>query len=439
MDKRIVIVGANQGGALLAEFLGKQGFEVTVFERSKCGEVSYDWHDDMNPSVYKRVGIEPLSSEYSFPKGHWSFIPPTGSPCIKITQDEHRIDLSTERRALSSYLYNRASKVADFRFETEVSGLIISDNAVRGVVLADGSKVECALVVDCSGAMSVLRASLPEDCGIQRILPEKELFTAYRGFYNRVEGLPDPEHTNKAYLKHLGEEGISWCIWDVPSNTMNVLVGRIGIMSKDTFDHAFEALKRDNPLIGDTLVRGGEWCTIPVRRPISRFAIDGYALLGDSAFMTIPMLGSGMASSMVAAKILSEVIAEGGDEYYSAKALYPYQVRFMREMGSRHTGVDFLKEWLLTADNKSVDFLFKKHVLSEEDLKTVCVGELLKLTPSFMIKKAIKGISNLPLLLKMAGMLGRVNRAVKLAASIPTEYDKDAFATWQNKYNSLFE
>ena len=180
-------------------------------------------------------------------------------------------------------------------------------------------------------------------------------------------------------------------------------------------------------------------CTIPVRRPISKMIADGYVLLGDSAFMTIPMLGSGMASSIRASKILSEVILEAEDgDPFSASNLYRYQVRFMREMGARFSGVELMKNWLLNAPADKVAFLFNAGVLSEEDLKVSCVGEIIKLTPASIAQKAVRGKKELALLLQLSALLAKINKQIKIAENIPDEYDEEKLTRWQKKYSEAF-
>ena len=59
-----------------------------------------------------------------------------------------------------------------------------------------------------------------------------------------------------------------------------------------------EWLRPDNPRLGTEVVRGGQFVEIPVRHPLSVMVADGYAAIGDSAFMTVPLIGSGIANSL---------------------------------------------------------------------------------------------------------------------------------------------
>ena len=44
-----------------------------------------------------------------------------------------------------------------------------------------------------------------------------------------------------------------------------------------------------NEHVGREIVRGGKVVDIPVRQPLAVFIADGYAAVGDSACMTIPL------------------------------------------------------------------------------------------------------------------------------------------------------
>ena len=438
MGKSVVIVGANQSALVLARLLGEKGFDVRVYEKEARKNVAYDWHDDMHPSAFAAADIPLPDKPFWFPKGDWSFVSPDEKSITRIHQDPERVDWSIERRKFNDYLYSRAESYAEFHYSSVAKRVIIESGRVVGIELESGEKVYSDLVVDISGATSACRRSLPAEFKIQRETEKGDLFRAWRAFVTRAPGVPDPEYTNKAYLKHLGEAGISWCIWDQPSDTVNLLIGRIDELSDSEFDRAYAALKKDNPIIGDTVVRGDRMCTIPVRRPISKMFADGYVLLGDSAFMTIPMLGSGMASGIRAAKILSDVLVSGGDKPFSSRNLYRYQRQFMQEMGAKFSGVEMLKNWLLNAPSDKVSFLFNEGLLSEEDLKRSCVGEIVKLTPKSIVQKGVRGAAQLPLLMALCGLLMKIDIQIRTAKNMPAEYSPDSFAAWQKKYSKAF-
>ena len=109
---KIIIAGAGMGGMIAAERLAKLGFDVTVYEQSpSLDEMRYDWHDDVNPSIFRRLGLEMPAG--SFRKKSWTFISPHGAVVSSVRTTAPRTgpwsaDLSTacftsaRRRARSS-------------------------------------------------------------------------------------------------------------------------------------------------------------------------------------------------------------------------------------------------------------------------------------------------------------------------------------------------
>ncbi len=315
-----------------------------------------------------------------------------------------------------------------------MSGAIIKDNWVKGVTLESGEEVAADLVVDCSGVNSTLRRNLPDEWGIPHEVNPANVFVIKRYFFKRndVEGV---NTRMNLYLKHLGENGISWCVDHPENGTIDVLVGRTVELTDDNFDRALDDIKQDFPAISDEVAFGGDKAIIPVQRAISLMVADGYCLLGDSAFMTIPMIGSGMATSMIGARILSDVLSENLD--FSKENLYKYQVAFMKEVGASNSGIDILKNWLLSIPAKDIDFLFGKKIISEKELASVGDANGLKLGFKDIIQKVVSGITRIPLLLRLVGALNRMEKQIKIANEIPEKWDAQSFTSWQSKYDKL--
>lgn len=432
---KILIAGAGVGGLYAAYLFGKRGHSVTVYERAESLEkMRYDWHDDVNPSVFKRLGL--TVPKESFPKGDWTFVSPCGNK-KSVIQKEENIDLSIERRPLNAYLYGLASEVADIVFGVEVISAITENDNVIGLKIDDGEVKDelCDLVIDSGGALSSVRSSLPARLGVETEVKPEETFVAYRAFYNAV---PDAkvEFPNKVYMKHLGQQGISWCIFDNDVTSVNVLIGRVGEMTSDVLDEAFDDLRKDNPILGTEVKRGGIVATIPVRRPLSVFIANGYAAIGDAACMTVPLIGSGIATSLLAAKFLFDAVGESNTP--DKITLWQYQLSCYREFGAQHWGVESLKNWLLDCTPADIDWIFGSGIISNEDLQTASVGGMIKLTPKQIIEKLKIGIKNLPLLLKLASAIFKSDSITKKAAKIPTEYDENKINRWAESLNRKF-
>lgn len=438
---KIIVIGANQNALVFAEFAAKADFEVVLYEAKEKDEVAYDWTDDMAPATFAQIGLPMPPKDVFSRKRNWTFVPPSKQKFLQVQMAEEELDISVQRRPLNDWLEKRALDAgATVNYGTPVRKAVIDGDKVVGVYLnKTGERIDADLVVDCGGVASTVRGNLPDGFKIPQRVNPADTFFVRRTFFERPATAERPEYTNKAYLKHNNEAGISWCILSEDEKMADVLIGRVGQMNNETFYNALKDLKKENEIIGDKVVKGGELLCIPVRHPISRMVANGYALLGDSAYMTIPMLGSGIASGMHAAKMLVEVLSEPVGEPFSIANLYRYQYRFMQEIGAKHAAVDLMKNWLLASGDGDVDFLFCSGVLGQKELILGAKGEMIKESLPEMAHKAIVGWRNIPVLLQLAGLLAKMEKQYKVAAKLPAVYDEAALCAWQNKYEKCYK
>lgn len=430
---KIIIAGAGIGGLRFAAKAAAAGHEVEVYERAESlSSMRYDWHDDVSRAAFSGTGIAVPPG--SFPKKNWSFVAPDGG-IRRMYEDLSESDLSVWRGALNEELAAAATDAgAKLYFGITVEGTVLADGRVRGVI-AGGEKY-ADLVVDSTGAESRLKEGLDID------RPEKgEIFFAYRAFYEKDVSAPEAEHTNKVYLKHLGENGISWAIQD--GDQVDVLIGRLGGLDKGTLENALNALKADNPTIGKKILSGGGVYKIPVRYPAAKMVANGYAAIGDAAFMTIPMLGSGIASSIVAADMLSECInsainaGKSAEEASAVESLWNYEVAFYKDMGASHVGVDLMKRAVLKMSNEDLSWMLASKVLTNNDICLLAKGRPIYISPIGAAEKAINGITKLPTLLKVNNMLTASHRAIRIARAIPCRYDREKVQIWSEKLRKI--
>ena len=429
--KKVVVIGANQCGLVAAWKLGGIGFDVSVYEAKRKEQVAYDWYDDIDPKVFEEIGLPMPDKSMYFNKKNWTFVNPAETVKVFVNGGAQASDISIERRPLNDFLYTYASKVAKIEYGVKVDSLIVEGDKILGVNIKD-EKILADLVVDTSGVFSEFRKSLPESFNMDNVSDE-EVFVAFRGFFEKVEG--EVDHTNKAYLKHQGKKGISWSIATDEGN-VDILIGRVGSLTQEEIKDALASLKKDNPYLGDKLLKCGYVCPIPVRYPSTMMVANGYVTVGDSAYMTIPMMGSGVVAGMVAATYLSEVLAENDD--CGKENLWKYQVKFFAKFGG-YVGVDVLKRWLLDCPADNVDFLFEKRILSEETLGGGLDGSKMALPLKSLLKIVWNGKSKMGLLLNLASAMGKMDKAKAIAEAIPTEYDDAAIQEWRKKILDLFK
>ncbi len=434
--KKIIIVGIGQGGILAAAKLAALGYDIEVFEQKKREELAYDWHDDVSKAIFTRVNLPlPQEKDY-FEKKNWSFFAPFTDNPIRIKQDKDKLDYSIERRPLLDMLIKKVPSSVKIHYNTKAAKLLVEEEKVKGIVLENGETLRSELVIDSSGAKSALRRSLPNSYGIEHRASVNELFYAYRAFFENSGSKGEITDTNKVYLKHLGENGLSWCILD-PSGLVNVLIGRLGILNDYDIHKALIALKEDNPIIGEKVVRGGFTSCIPVRYPLTRMVGEGYLALGDAAFMTIPMLGSGIASAMLAATILYEVLSKNPD--LAPENLWKYQVAFYKECGARHAAVDIMKRFMLKCSVKELQYMFGSGLLSEDDMKKSSIGELVTVDLQSAKQKAKHFFKRPILMFKLLDVVNRANAVYRRGIRIPETYDIGKILRWEKRIKYFFK
>ena len=426
---RVIVAGAGIGGLAAARLLAAGGVQVKVFERAPSVEdMRYPWHDDVAPLAFEQNAL-PVPAG-SFPKKDWTFIAPNGGARGMHEKDT---DISVMRPALNRVLTEEAQKAgAQIVFSAQVQAPLTENGRVVGV-LADGKEERADLVVDSLGARSALKAALPPSVAVTRH-KEDEVFCVYRAFYARKEDAPAAEYSNKVYLKHLGKPGISWVIQD--GAEVDVLVGRVGELSRDDLQTALTILQEENPTISDKITCGGGKYLIPVRYPATRMVADGLALIGDSAYMTIPMLGSGIASSLAAAQMLSDCVLSalraGKDANFASSRLnlWHYQTAFFRRYAD-HCGVDAIKRGVLALPDKTLSFILTSKVLSNAQICDLAKGKLLRPTCKDLARMAFAAGVKLPSLLPVALLLAKARSASAHARRIPAEFSEKKVEKWE--------
>lgn len=429
MRGKIIVVGANQGALAFAYMACKRGFDVSVFERKKREDVSYIWTDDFSSSAFSDAGLPAPPPELLKSTRKLTFVSPNGS-LIPVNQSEESLDYCVNRRELNRWLEKKAVGAgAKIHYEKAVKSALVENKKVCGVVFENGETERCSLLVDCGGIDSCVRKSLPGEFGIQSEVEKENFFIVSRRLFERAPGSDFPKNPKKIYLKHLGEAGISWCVLTQDERHADVLIGRIGALSPENAERALSDLKNDNPIIGEGFLSGGEGVfKIPVRCTFSKIFAPGYALLGDSACMTIPMIGSGIASGFKSARNLAETLSFCSENPFAAENLYRYQLRYMKETGAFHAAIGLVKTALLKTEteniNKIIDSgIMRAIVLSSEGESGGVLKAVLSLAKTE--PKIFAGI------LKLAASAAR---ASLVCLNAPKSYSEKSLEKWRQSY-----
>lgn len=429
--KKILVAGAGHGGLSAAAKLAEAGYEVTVVEAGEKGTQGHDWEDRFTFSVLAdALGIP----ESSLPEDIWryrgdcAFVSPAKRKKVIINYDENTRQRIMWRAPLVNMLIENAEKNGvKFIYGTKVEGAIVESGKVVGINTSAG-EMRGDMVIDAAGVFSSVRASLPDSFGIEKQPRQGDLFYAWRAYFKKSEDI-NPDVPFEVYMYHEGEQGLSW--FNTNTDCCDVLIGRIYPLSSQKVDEQLSVFRKDHPWLGTEIVNGGQFGAIPVRRPLTLMVADGYAAVGDSAFMTTPMNGMGIDLSILAGELLAgNIINSKGD--FSAASLWNYNRDFHLKYGGDTAKNEGLKNAILSLPSEGVDFLFEHEIIQSSDLAGA--GKNTKL--SALLGKFVRGMKQPPFFFALLKGLISGSKASSLYKKAPESYSPEKIKAWNDSIAS---
>ena len=438
MSQHILVLGLGHGGLVAALRLREAGFAVTIAEQKRREDVGYPWYDDIRFDLFQSCNLpEPPRACYTN-KGKRLFISPDEQNSLRVPSAKPMEEISIDRRALLRHLVGLCEKAGVvIRWETAGETLLVEAGRVCGAVCG-GEAIRADLVIDASGLFSPFRAQVPAAFGVQAQPGKTDVMTAWRGFYRWTPGTAAPDPDRNIYIKHQSSVGLSWCNLN-DRGEVDVFVGRIGGMTEAEKDAAVAALYKNHDFFSSEVLREGQWGYISLRGPLGMLVADGYAAVGDSAFMTMPMMGSGMECAMQAGQWLAQHITENNVTDFTAANLWGWQVKYYQTLGARYVFVDLVKRWVLNIDVDLLNWLFGCGAVTNEDMGLVSTDpdNPNKLTAGKILKKVAIVLQKPAVIRQTAVWMLRAARAKRTALSIPAAYDKPKVDAWLRRYDAI--
>lgn len=434
--KRIIVAGGGHGGIAAASMLAKRGFDVTVYEKKAEGTLGYDWTDIFAPGALAEAELPmPPRDRYEY-KENMTFYGPGFHTGLRQEIPADKLEIKMERRDLYAHLISHAvANGVRFVYGCAVEKPLMLGSRVAGLRTAAGD-VYADLVIDACGIDSPVKNGLPPVCGIRAEVGENNQFFVYRAFYNRV-GRDEVQDRYKVCLFAEGKLGIGWVATETAHT--DLLIGRFSPFDQAEADRTADYYRQTNPSLGTELLRGGQFVKIPVRQPLSRLVCDGYAAIGDAAYMTVPIIGSGIANSLRAARMLCDTVAADTQGAFSAWTLWPYQVRYYRALGSGFAVLACVKEALTVFTPEELDYLFDQGVINAKDLSidadTTKVMQIFGKNSVEDLQKKLAGVAKQKALLKKMLSVGKKIAAVaSVTAAMPKSFAPDTVEKWVRAY-----
>ena len=426
MGKNIIVAGAGHGGVIAAAKLAKCGYDVTVYEEKSKDCLGHDWEDRFD----FRTVLQAVEKD-EMPEGTWKyrgntvFVSPSKRTEVKIEFSPEKRQKVMWRKPLINMIIEYAEKSGvKFMYSQKIVGPVVNNDKVVGIRTENGD-VYSDLVIDAAGVFSPIRKNLPDSFNIEKMPVRGDVFFGYRAYFDKAEK-KSPDYPFEVYLYHEREQGLSWFL--TGEDYVDVLIGRIDPLTDEKIDEQIALFGKTHPWLGKTVVSGGVRGVIPVRRPLSKMVENGYAAVGDSAFMTTPMNGMGIELAVKAGLLLAKTVIENGEDY-SVGALWKYNVEYHRLYGGDVARNEGLKNSLLKMPADGVDFLFDNGVIQSSDL----AGAGRNMNFKALLGKFVRGMKNPKYFFAIIGGLIKGGKTAKTLKNAPERYDEKKVNDWQKK------
>lgn len=442
MESKILIAGAGHGGIVAAYYLAQAGLDVTIYEKSAEGELGHDQSDFIHLDGFEKAGI-PIPEEYMRVRIPISFcLPESDIEPLSQVEDENLKNVCIDRKVLYDYLLSFAlSAGAKIVYNCEVLSPIRHGSRIVGLKTSLGDFYG-DMIIDACGVHSPVRSQLPDFMHIEQVPKKYDVLTAYRAVFKKLEGFEDSPYKYRVSMLLGGFTGITWFITE--ENQIDILLGSFNGITQDDIAHQLEVYKNENPNLSDELLQGGNIAEIPARQPLAVLVADGYAAVGDSAFMTVPVKGSGIGYAMRAGKMLADCIIADKDGLYNRETLWAYQKDYFEDIGFGSCILAVLKNKFPTLDAGIVEYAFNERVVTSEDLtlfgsEANAITMLRSLNLSKINDKTKKVLGNAEIRKTIAQLVKWIARYKIVESFFPHKYDSADIERWAKAYNNFFD
>ncbi|MCL2630096.1 MAG: hypothetical protein FWD49_01065 [Firmicutes bacterium] len=386
----IVVVGAGTAGMFFAKRMAETGYSVLVTDilpENRLAERLDVFHID-----------QPYFAKYGIPEpkeGDEDFLTIFEYSTFKSAFSNHpkRVDYPFSVIRLGLFM-KRFKKVVDeagveFAFETPFKAFLYDENGkIAGIKAEKGGKevnISARLVVDASGIPSVARRQLPDTSPVENfeIGDNDKFYVTIR--YAKIKDPRDyiTANTGWAYYK----------AWTAPALTPDTAI--FGVGANGSFENGEKVYKEFEKVanLPEHTVEQIQKGATPFRRTPFSFVDDNFICIGDSACLTKPFSGEGVASQWnhaeIAVNVASEAMRDGGIP--TKEKLWDINVKYNQTQGADFAYIFATVINAVDCSPKENEYQFKKGIVfNEKDMVTMNWTFAVNMSPADSLKLALK-------------------------------------------------
>ena len=306
------------------------------------------------------------------------------------------------RQKLPEIQNERAKKRGiNFEFEINLTGLLYDNDQVIGVEGIDNKtkqpfKKTAKVVIDTTGITSMLRNGIKNTTKMEKKIDRRDIESTGRYimyFEKAQEDLTefDPDYCIIHLDQDIAPGGYGW-VFPKGKNKVNIGLG----VEKSILDQRNARLKKTDTvssLIDQYVARNRAMKNaklsqdeidknnstgnfqVSVRRQNDCLVANGYAIVGDAAWMPKPLDAGGIGPALVAGTIIGKCIVEAIESNdVTEKGLWKYNKEFINEYGYKTAGLEVFRRLIQTLTNDQISYGMK-HFLGDLDVEAISKGE----------------------------------------------------------------
>ncbi|MEK6961661.1 MAG: NAD(P)/FAD-dependent oxidoreductase [Thermoproteota archaeon] len=410
-DYDVIVAGGGLAGTIAAQsvsYYSNQKLSILVIDRNSefmpgrksfsgwtCGDaVSKEAVDYMAERI-KVPWSEPEIEHHV--KGVMAFSPDRQT-AIPFDGEGYMLN----RQKLPEVQNERAKKRGiNFEFEINLTGLLYDDSQVIGVEGIDNKtkqpfKKTAKVVIDTTGITSMLRNGVKNTTKMEKKIDRRDIESTGRYimyFEKAQEDLTefDPDYCIIHLDQDIAPGGYGW-VFPKGQNKVNIGLG----IEKSLLDQRNARLKKTdtvsslidqyvarnramkNPKLSEDEIDKNNATgnfQVSVRRQNDCLVANGYAIVGDAAWMPKPLDAGGIGPALVAGTIIGKCVVEAiesGD--VTENGLWKYNKEFINEYGYKTAGLEVFRRLIQTLTNDQISYGMK-HFLGDLDVEAISKGE----------------------------------------------------------------
>jgi len=472
-DYDVIVAGGGLAGTIAAQsvsYYSNQKLSILVIDRNSefmpgrksfsgwtCGDaVSKEAVDYMAERI-KVPWSEPEIEHHV--KGVMAFSPDRQT-AIPFDGEGYMLN----RQKLPEVQNERAKKRGiNFDFEINLTGLLYDDSQVIGVEGIDNKtkqpfKKTAKVVIDTTGITSMLRNGIKNTTKMEKKIDRRDIESTGRYimyFEKAQEDLTefDPDYCIIHLDQDIAPGGYGW-VFPKGQNKVNIGLG----VEKSILDQRNARLKKTdtvsslidqyvarnramkNPKLSEDEIDKNNATgnfQVSVRRQNDCLVANGYAIVGDAAWMPKPLDAGGIGPALVAGTIIGKCVVEAIESgNVTEKGLWKYNKEFINEYGYKTSGLEVFRRLIQTLTNDQISYGMK-HFLGDLDVEAISKGEHPDFSMVGKIGMMIRGALNKKLAEGLRYTTQQNKWLTQHYYSFPDS--PDGFDEWKNKLHQKLD